>query len=559
MKKLFEGKNSLSYKVIYRENRESIDSLFSFNDLSYKEKIWLLLNDKKEPKMCEVCNIRRSKFIKYSKGYASTCWSKACLDEIRRKSSIKTFIEKYGVSSSNQVPSVLEKRKETNLKKYGNEVAMNSAPIKTKTKEMWIKKYGVDNPAKAESVKKRIAKTNVERFGVDNIFKSKAIRSKIAANSKETTLEKKVKEFLTNRNIHFSQQYVISNTIHTHTFDFAIFDNNNLTCLIDADGEYYHGYLDDQNGKKVFTEYDITRTDFIPDGVKFVIVLENDFDNTIREVMNSINMNYDDYVEDLFQWCRTILFPYPSYQDTILNKSYSNLQKYNYFYDHSQVGFKIIRHFHKSIYSANVYGKLSPREAWNDDTLLINAIKNRIIYKNNIDPSRILDGFSISKIAPKVSVFQPSKAKELIIKYLPETKQIFDPFSGFSGRMLGSCSLNKEYIGQDINKNHVLESNEIVKYLNLNARVIQQNIFSSNGKYESLFTCSPYNLKEQWNNNDSNLSCDEWITECLIRFNCEKYVFVVDKTEKYKEFVVDKIVNRSHFGKNIENVIMISR
>lgn len=87
--------------------------------------------------------------------------------------------------------------------------------------------------------------------------------------------------------------------------------------------------------------------------------------------------------------------------------------------------------------------------------------------------------------------------------------------------------------------------------------VIQKDIFESTGTYDCLFTCSPYNLKEIWNENETNLSCDEWIDECLKRFTCKRYIFVVDKTEKYKDKIVEEISNKSHFGNNIEYIIVI--
>ena len=53
------------------------------------------------------------------------------------------------------------------------------------------------------------------------------------------------------------------------------------------------------------------------------------------------------------------------------------------------------------------------------------------------------------------------------------------------------------------------------------------------------------------------MDCDQWIDECIKRFNCKKYLFVVDKTEKYKENIVEEIKNNSHFGSKIEYVILI--
>ena len=79
------------------------------------------------------------------------------------------------------------------------------------------------------------------------------------------------------------------------------------------------------------------------------------------------------------------------------------------------------------------------------------------------------------------------------------------------------------------------------------------------GEYESLFTCPPYGGKEHWNkdNDEIEKTCDEWIELCLNKYKCKKYLFVVDETEKYKNYIVETIENKSHFGSNFEYVILI--
>lgn len=76
---------------------------------------------------------------------------------------------------------------------------------------------------------------------------------------------------------------------------------------------------------------------------------------------------------------------------------------------------------------------------------------------------------------------------------------------------------------------------------------------------ECLFTCPPYGLKEIWNSNEYNLTCDQWIDECLKRFECKKYLFVVEDSIKYKDNIVETIENSSHFNKNKEFVILINK
>jgi len=170
----------------------------------------------------------------------------------------------------------------------------------------------------------------------------------------------------------------------------------------------------------------------------------------------------------------------------------------------------LIRHFHKSIYEANVNKYKSPLEAWSDKDLIYKCALNRLKYANSCKPEDILRGFSVAKIAPKVSVFSSKLAKNLISKYLFDATLIFDPFSGFSGRMLGAISNDIPYIGCDINEKHILESKEILNHLgNNNCNMYVKDIFESSGTYDCLFTCPPYSNKEQWNPTDIDLSCDE--------------------------------------------------
>ena len=276
---------------------------------------------------------------------------------------------------------------------------------------------------------------------------------------------------------------------------------------------------------------------------------------------------YKELIEFYFTVCRSSPFPFPKYKDEELVKSFIRLSKLKSD-DKSSLntrsGDRLISHFHESIYYAKRGDSdLSPFDAWKDDELLLKVIRNRLVYQNYLSPNKILQGFNIAKIAQRVSVFSPGRARVLVDKYLSDCNTIFDPFSGFSGRMLGVLSLGKEYIGQDISLIHSNESNRIIEFLKehkfkVNASVNQRDILESFGEYECLFTCSPYSDKEQWKDVPvDNRSCDDWIDECLKRFKCRKYLFVVDNTTKYQNNIVETISNRAHMSDNSEYVILI--
>ena len=264
-------------------------------------------------------------------------------------------------------------------------------------------------------------------------------------------------------------------------------------------------------------------------------------------------------------------FPYQNFTDEELKKEWKHLIEADGS-NNSSVSSKIIRQFHPSLYSYHLKGKISPVQYWNylkeDYGAYQKLYNNRMKYATThlVDLMRedglmraetVREGLSIMKVAPCVSYFKPGLAKYLINKYLSEYNTVFDPFSGFSGRMLGTCSLGKKYIGQDINEKIVEESNNIISYFNLNASVIEKDIFESKGEYDCLFTCPPYNNKEIWGDDLTDKSCDDWIDECLFRFKCRRYLFVVDNTDKYKDYIVEEISNRSHLSNGKELVVLI--
>ena len=249
-------------------------------------------------------------------------------------------------------------------------------------------------------------------------------------------------------------------------------------------------------------------------------------------------------------------FPYDNFTDAELIKDYKSLKMSSN--KNSNSGLKILRHFHPSIWRCNRYGYKSPIDAWNDPEIMYKVIENRLKYlKEDLSAYNIRAGLSISKKAPKVSVFKPAAAKYLIEKYLNEYVEIFDPCCGFSGRMLGTCILGKHYIGQDINSVTIKESDEIKDYFKLDADIKVNDSIYDSGEYECLFTCPPYGNKENWHQEIEILSADEWIDVCLKNYKCEAYLFVIDKTEKYKDFVVEEFKNKSYLNENSEQVVFI--
>lgn len=480
-----------------------------------------------------------------------------------------------------------DKRKHTCQSKYGVEYYLQSDDCKHKTKLSAQSKYGVDHHAKSSEViskriktceekynatnvfgseygKQKVKQSMIDRYGVANPSQVPEFKAKATRRSKNSKLEQRIQDLFNNYNIKFIRHYILTNESinRSHEFDFFLPD---YKLLIDADGLYYHSYLSDPDGYRSNDYYDDIRISIVPKDHQFHVIVEGNEDSQVKHIVQILKyidsniFNYDSY---LFNWCRSISFPYPKYSDDRLIKDWLSLCNYtnDRYVQQCRIGESIIKHFHPSIYHCRVGNSVSPVDAWYDDKKLKEVITNRLIYVNNVDPSKILRGFNISKICPVVSIFNPILTRYIIHKYLPDVSEIFDPFSGFSGRLLGTASWGKRYIGQDLNVDAVNESNQIIDFLKLdNCSVSHRDIFDSTGAYECLLTCPPYNKKEIYSRETVYNTCDGWIDECLDRFDCKTYVFVVDDTAKYQKYVVEDIKSTSHFSNNCEKLIIVHK
>lgn len=302
------------------------------------------------------------------------------------------------------------------------------------------------------------------------------------------------------------------------------------------------------------------------------------------------------YIDREWEWVRNNDLPesteFPISDKTMENEIKSLIKETKSFKTRSP----IIKKFHKSALKASREGRLSPYEGWkqlqNDKELFHKFMHNRLrssdffneFHKGKESPEAHWELLLNAKIPPfiysigcttsgkfmNVSMFKPHCAKYLVEKYLGNYSEVFDPFSGFSGRLLGVVACNKRYIGCDINTEVVRESNELMDFA---SHVFKKNgiepdysvnvadAIESKGKYQCLLTCSPYGSIEKWEGTpNSNYSCDKWIDICLENYDCERYVFVTDdKIEKYKPYVKETLENTCHWGKNSEYVVVIDK
>lgn len=124
---------------------------------------------------------------------------------LERSMSVK---KSYASKSKEEINTIKDKRKETNLKKYGVENCYQSEEIKQKIKNTCLEKYGVEHHNQREEVKRKINESTIksqgakrylqtevgqqkykgtclEKYGVENTFQSEEKKDKIKATNLE--------------------------------------------------------------------------------------------------------------------------------------------------------------------------------------------------------------------------------------------------------------------------------------------------------------------------------------------------------------------------------------
>lgn len=90
----------------------------------------------------------------------------------------KSMQDKYGHANASQVPSIVDKKKQTNIEKYGNEWHIASSEVRDNIIHTWVEKYGTDNPMKNEEIKTKAKETNNHRYGGNSSLCCKEVKEK---------------------------------------------------------------------------------------------------------------------------------------------------------------------------------------------------------------------------------------------------------------------------------------------------------------------------------------------------------------------------------------------
>lgn len=268
-------------------------------------------------------------------------------------------------------------------------------------------------------------------------------------------------------------------------------------------------------------------------------------ENIVKELAYDLNLLYEKELKILQQTCSI----FPSF-DVNLKEEFSKLQEKDL--KDIEVGNNIIRHFHKSLFTYCISNKLSPLDNWKDQEKIKERIRDEYIENNSTTSEQILFSF---EEAPVIRTLLPFFCKNEVNVYLNDCNTIIDPYLDFSSKLLGTCSLGKTYTGYSNNAELLKESKNLINFLELNAKVFDRKEISVSN-FDGMFTyIEDSNL---WKDiNKEYRDTDILIEECLNTFKCKRYLFIVNNTEKYKEFVTGAIENTSQFNDNNKKYIVL--
>ena len=426
-----------------------------------------------------------------------------------------------------------------NADKWRNSLTPEELKLHTAAANNALKELRKDegwNSMLSDNIKKGLEKMSME----DKIRQHKKIIFNSPKSPGYNSLHKKFEAAFNEHNLRQYSYFVpeeLSKVEMFHFWDYGIYDQNGtLVAVVDLDGVFYHADEYDYDGTNSHQEYDERRGLTVPEGVIPIIINEDNFDNTFTHMIKLLSMTHKEYVDYLFRIYRSMPFPEFKYPDKELIKSYNKLlrmdcndKRYRNLSVNTRLGDRIIYHFHPSIWHQALPGKISPHDAWYDDTILKDHINSHILYQTHLNKNKILQGFNVSPTAPSIRFMSGGKAKLIVNRYLSDYDTIFDPNMGYGGRMLGTVSLDKKYVG--------ICKDEMLYKENINMIEFIQEHYAIDGRINPAGTEYPCMFTEVENDNE--------ITEYLSTYKCSKYLFVTLGTEKYKQHQIDYIESRS--------------
>jgi transposase len=236
--------------------------------------------------------------------------------------------------------------------------------------------------------------------------------------------------------------------------------------------------------------------------------------------------NVDPNLIEIYSALRQGNFPYPQISKEDIIDQFARLKSLIGRLDNDEIrpksiiGVKACAPFFPNRYDARSGNKMSAFDAWHDTNLLQRAIRFQIKHGDPTTPPRVLR--AISMICRTPSIFRPAVAKFIYERYCPPGGSVWDPCSGYGGRLLGAAAAGVRYLGTDVDSLTVEGNRRLAETVGVDAdvRLTPAETFDP-PKVDLVFTSPPYFNREKYSLDDAQSwrkygkTLDAWVTGFL--------------------------------------------
>lgn len=231
-----------------------------------------------------------------------------------------------------------------------------------------------------------------------------------------------------------------------------------------------------------------------------------------------------DEIENVYAELKNIPFPFPiELEPDAVRREVGRLQHSKTRLDEdstirpwSPLGIRVCAPFFPNRYAARWKSTINAIDGWNDERVMRRAIDFQIRRGDPVVPHRVLRAVTLVCRTP--TIFRPSVARFVYQNFCPSGGVVWDPCSGFGGRLLGAHVAGVRYIGTDVDPATVDGNRRLAKAIGSNAiiRECRAEIFEP-PTVDLVFTSPPYFNREQYSdNNDQSYrrygSLDQWVS-----------------------------------------------
>jgi hypothetical protein len=248
---------------------------------------------------------------------------------------------------------------------------------------------------------------------------------------------------------------------------------------------------------------------------------------TPKEWQTLSDADRDRWVDEVYSILVRSPFPYPEMRDNHARELERTRDLKMHVVDGwlrpwSSVGCNLCSPFFPNRYKAQWKGARSAFEAWHLEKTLRWAIRFQLDQGDPVLPHRVLRAVTMQHRTP--SVFRPTVARWIYQTYCHVGGRVWDPCSGYGGRLLGAHLAGVGYTGTDVDPETVKGNRELAAFLGSTAQVVQcpAERFTPPDALDLVFTSPPYFDRERysqeaaqsWKQHGSDL--DEWLEGFLV-------------------------------------------